>query len=153
MAQICTNIQEKYVPCNKDEGEVYERVIFDGDQLTEERARNAEWANILAENEVERLEGLEVSFADWHLKKNLYQVCTQTYIEHVLLTYFYLCTIVSICVLNISFFLFIKFFCSTRPHERKILEVRKLGISEDVQAVANCQLYHINALKILKIIF
>ena len=49
-------------------------MIFDGDQLTEERARNAGWANILAGSDMERLEGLEPSFADWHLKKNLYQV-------------------------------------------------------------------------------
>ena len=48
--------------------------MFDGDQLTEERARNAQYANVLADNEIDRLNEIETSFGDWHLKKNLYEV-------------------------------------------------------------------------------
>jgi hypothetical protein len=72
MAEICNIIQNKYVPIHQTE--VLEKIIFDGDQLTKERARNASWANVIADSQIERLEGLEPSFADWHLKKNLYQV-------------------------------------------------------------------------------
>ena len=47
-------------------------------QLTEERSRNAQWANAVADTEIDHLEGLEPTFGDWHLKKNLYQVVFQT---------------------------------------------------------------------------
>ena len=76
MAEICNIIQNKYVP--SDQTKVLEKIIFDGDQLTEERARNASWANAIAGSEIE---GLEPSFADWHLKKNLYQVHVNAYLE------------------------------------------------------------------------
>ena len=76
MAAIMHNIQEKFVPCTDVDGEVdiLERVFLDGDQLTEERARNAQLANTLADTPIERLSGLETSFADWHLGKNLLMV-------------------------------------------------------------------------------
>ena len=53
-----------------------QRVFLDGDQLTEERARNAQLANTLADTTYERLGGLETAFADWHLGKNLLEVCS-----------------------------------------------------------------------------
>ena len=74
MAQILDELQSKYVPTNSgngNDGEILQRVIFDGDQLTEERARNCQWANILAESEMECLDGITPAFADWHLKKVL----------------------------------------------------------------------------------
>ena len=74
MAEICNIIQNKYVPSDQTK-------CVDGDQLTEERAQNASWANAIADSEVERLEGLEPSFADWLLKKNLYQVHVNAYLE------------------------------------------------------------------------
>ena len=79
MTEICNIIQNKYVP--SDQTKVLEKIIFDGDQLTEERARNASWANAIADSEIERLEGLGPSFADWHLKTNLYQVHANAYLE------------------------------------------------------------------------
>jgi hypothetical protein len=85
MAQICDKIQRDYVPSDQKQNKVLEKVIFDGDQLTEERARNASWANVLADNEIERLEGLEPSFADWHLKKNMYQVHKSTALQMIIL--------------------------------------------------------------------
>ena len=78
MAQILEQMQSKYVPTVTRDGtdtEVLQRVIFDGDQLTEERARNCQWANTLAETEVDRLDGITPAFADWHLKKILLGVC------------------------------------------------------------------------------
>lgn len=71
MAQIIEALQSKYVPTvtsNGGESKILQKVIFDGDQLTEERARNCQWANTLAESPSERLEGLTPAFADWHLK-------------------------------------------------------------------------------------
>ena len=77
MTQILESAQRLYVPTAEVDGEivVLEKVIFDGDQLTEERARNAQWANVVADTSFDRLEGLEPTFGDWHLKKNLYHVC------------------------------------------------------------------------------
>ena len=74
MAQILNELQSKYVPTdsnNGTNGEILQRVIFDGDQLTEERGRNCQWANTLAEYEMDRLDGIMPAFADWHLKKML----------------------------------------------------------------------------------
>ena len=79
MAQILKEIQSKYVPTvtdfNGGEMEVLQKVIFDGDQLTEEQARNCQWANTLARTQIERLEGVTPAFADWHLKKMFLGVC------------------------------------------------------------------------------
>ena len=75
MTQILENAQRLYVPTAEVDGEnvVLEKVIFDGDQLTEECARNAQWANAVADTPFDRLERLEPTFGYWHLKKNLYQ--------------------------------------------------------------------------------
>lgn len=76
MAQIMKEIQDRYVPVAQVDGKtkIVQKIVFDGDQLTEERARNAQYANVLADNEIDRLNGIETSFGDWHLKKNLYEV-------------------------------------------------------------------------------
>lgn len=78
MAQILEHLQSKYVPTatlNGGETEVLQKVIFDGDQLTDERARNCQWANTLARTQLERLEEITPAFADWHLKKMFLGVC------------------------------------------------------------------------------
>ena len=82
MAQILEDLQLKYVPTVvlDNEPEVLERIILDGDQLTEERARNAQWANALAETQLDRIDGITSSFADWHLKKILLGVCMYMYL-------------------------------------------------------------------------
>lgn len=77
MAQIMENIQSHYVPTESGDDaaeadqNIIQKVIFDGDQLTEERARNCQWANTLADNETDRLNGITTAFADWHLNKLL----------------------------------------------------------------------------------
>ena len=73
MAQIMEDLQKNYVPVNVV-NEQQQRILFDGDQLTEERGRNAQWANTLAGGSVEQLDGLITSFGDWHLKKNILEV-------------------------------------------------------------------------------
>ena len=84
MSQILDNVQRLYVPMTNVDSEqkILEKVLFDGDQLddqlTEERSRNAQSANAVADTEIDRLEGLEPTFGDWQLKKNLYQVVLQT---------------------------------------------------------------------------
>ena len=76
MAEILTNIQDNFVPTVEinNEKEVLQKVFLDGDQLTEERARNAQQANTLAATPYEQLSGIETTFADWHLGKNLLMV-------------------------------------------------------------------------------
>ena len=78
MAEICNIIQNKYVP--SDQTKVLEKIIFDGDQLNRGLKLQV-GPNAIADSEVERLEGLEPSFAVWHLKKNLYQVHVNAYLE------------------------------------------------------------------------
>ena len=76
MAKILEDVQSKFVLTVDINGEprVVQQVFLDGDQLTEERARNAQLANALAERPVECLCGLETAFADWHLCKNFLEV-------------------------------------------------------------------------------
>lgn len=76
MADILKNIQSNFVPSAEvsNQNKVLQRVFLDSDQLTEERAKNAQLANTLADTTYERLGGLETAFADWHLGKNLLEV-------------------------------------------------------------------------------
>ena len=79
MAQLLINDQEKYVPVLQKDGEkmVLQTIFFDGDQLTEERARNVQCVFKDGDNGYDRLEGLDPVHADWHAKVNLYQVNSQ----------------------------------------------------------------------------
>lgn len=87
MAEILKNIHHNFVPktevCNQTE--VLQKVFLDGDQLTEERARNAQLANTLADTPYECLSGLETAFADWHLGKNLLMVSKLVKSAYILL--------------------------------------------------------------------
>ena len=75
MAQYLMSVQSKYVPQLKDGGNVVlERVFLDGDQLTEERARNVQWVFQDGDDMFDRLERLDPTHADWHAKVNLYKV-------------------------------------------------------------------------------
>lgn len=76
MADILKNIQSNFEPSAEfsNQNEVLQRVFSDGDQLTEERARNAHLANTLADTNYERLGGLETAFSNWYLGKNLLEV-------------------------------------------------------------------------------
>ena len=77
MAQFLKTDQSEYVPLHgndTDEQIVLESIFLDGDQLTEERARNVQWVFKDGDNVYDRLEGLDPTHADWHAKVNLYQV-------------------------------------------------------------------------------
>lgn len=63
--------QNNYVPCENET--VLEPIFFDGDALTEERARNVQWTFKDGDNAFDRLEGLDTSHADWHAKVNLFE--------------------------------------------------------------------------------
>ena len=74
MAQLIQSNQSKYVPLSADGSNVAATIGFHGDQLLEERGRNVKWTFQDGETGVERLEGLEPEFADWHAKFTLYKV-------------------------------------------------------------------------------
>ena len=81
MAQLMMKNQERYVPmrkstsgCNVDEFVLQEPIFFDGDALTEERARNAQWMFKDGDSAIDRLEGLDPVHTDWHAKVKLYEV-------------------------------------------------------------------------------
>lgn len=48
--------------------------FFDGDSLTEERARNIQWVFKDGDNQFDRFEGLDPVHTDWHAKVKLYEV-------------------------------------------------------------------------------
>ena len=72
MAQLMIKNQNNYVPCENEA--VLKPIFFDGDALTEERARNVQWTFKDGDNAFDRLEGLDTSHADWHAKVNLFEV-------------------------------------------------------------------------------
>ena len=76
MAQLLQSNQNKYVPNIKCHGEniVLEQISLHGDQLFEERPRNAKWSFQGGDSDLDRIEGIEPEFADWHAKLNLYMV-------------------------------------------------------------------------------
>lgn len=45
-----------------------------GDQLFEERARNVKWTFRDGLDPVERIDGIDTEFVDWHAKYTLYKV-------------------------------------------------------------------------------
>ena len=53
---------------------ILQPIFLDGDQLTEERARNVQWVFQDGDDQYDRLEGLDPTHADWHAKVNLYKV-------------------------------------------------------------------------------
>ena len=61
MAQIMKEIQDKYVPVVQIDGKtkVVQKIVFDGDQLTDQCACNTQYANY---NDIDRLNGIETSF-------------------------------------------------------------------------------------------
>ena len=77
MTQLMMHNQEKYVPTveleSGSEAHV-EQIFFDGDALTEERARNVQWTFKDGDNKLDRLEGLNPVHTDWHAKLKLYDV-------------------------------------------------------------------------------
>ena len=52
------------------------QVFLGGDQLTEERARNARSGRAHGETKLEGLEGVIPKIEDWHTSQHLYQVMT-----------------------------------------------------------------------------
>lgn len=72
MADIVKDFQEKYVA--KDGQDILHPTIMHGDQLTEERARNVQWTYHFGDTSFERLEGIEPTFSEFHLKMGLYEV-------------------------------------------------------------------------------
>ena len=74
MASIMQENQSKYVPLSHDKSNVLVTIPLHGDQLFEERSRNVKWTFQDGVSSVERLEGLEPEFADWHPKFTLYKV-------------------------------------------------------------------------------
>lgn len=77
MAQLLQHSQEKYVPItvNKDStSTVLACIPLQGDQLFEERARHVKWTFRDGLDPVERIDGIDTEFADWHAKYTLYKV-------------------------------------------------------------------------------
>lgn len=70
------SVQEKYVPqlTQGDSKMILQPIFLDGDQLTEERARNVQWVFQDDDDQFDRLGGLDPTHADWHVKVNLYKV-------------------------------------------------------------------------------
>ncbi len=78
MAQLLMKNQQLYVPMAEGQGscdgEILEAIFFDGDALTEERARNAQWMFKDGDTRIDRLEGFDPVHTDWHTKVKLYEV-------------------------------------------------------------------------------
>ena len=78
MAQLLQHNQEKYVPVMVSEQNSTPTVLacipLHGDQLFEERARNVKWTFRDGLDPVERIDGIDTEFADWHAKYTLYKV-------------------------------------------------------------------------------
>lgn len=72
MADILKSFQDYHVPVQNEE--VLRKTVVHGDQLTEEQVRNVQWTFKNGETHEERLEGLEPTFSEFHLKMCLFEV-------------------------------------------------------------------------------
>lgn len=80
MAQLMMKNQQHYVPLTDGESnqaEILEPIFFDGDALTEERARNAQWID--GDSRIDCREGLDPVHTDWHTKVKLYELEYKTF--------------------------------------------------------------------------
>ena len=69
MIDIAELVQQKYgIESEKD------FIFFGGDQLTEERGRNVQFARSDGDNRTERLDGLFFKNEDWHFERTAYKV-------------------------------------------------------------------------------
>lgn len=87
MIDILTELHNKYLPAVKQHGiesatTVLERCFFGGDQLTDERARNAALARSDGDDTCEQLRGFIPKIEDWHCGRLIYQVIFYTSTEH-----------------------------------------------------------------------
>ncbi|XP_044167344.1 uncharacterized protein LOC122951395 [Acropora millepora] len=85
MAQLLQHNQEKYVPVIVKEDStstVLACILLHGDQLFEERARNVKWTFRDGLDPVERIDGIDTEFADWHAKYTLYKMEYKIFFDH-----------------------------------------------------------------------
>lgn len=81
MVHLLKTFHDKYVPVAEYQDgskEGIHKIPLDGDQLTEERARNVQWSARMGATSYDCLEGLETNHADWHWKVKLLQVILQS---------------------------------------------------------------------------
>jgi hypothetical protein len=80
VVQILDAVQDEYVPKKKVQSnsetnvDIIEPILFGGDQLTEERARNGQAARADGDTDLEKLRGLVPKVEVWHAIRLLYQV-------------------------------------------------------------------------------
>eukprot|EP00111_Clytia_hemisphaerica_P014501 TCONS_00042697-protein len=77
MVDILKELTNRYVPKTKledDTVEVIRSIVFGGDQLTEERASNAQRGFLDGSTKYEKLQGLQPTFEGWHTKRLLYKL-------------------------------------------------------------------------------
>lgn len=70
---------QQYAPQSKD-GKL-SPILFGGDQLTRERAVNAQEAKAQSSTALGRLQGVIPKVEDWHTLVTFYQVCHSIYIS------------------------------------------------------------------------
>lgn len=86
MAQLMMKKQQHYVPLtdgDSNQVEILEPIFFDGDALTEERTRNAQWMFKDGDSRIDRLEGLDPVHTDWHTKVKLYEVILRDWNSYI----------------------------------------------------------------------
>ena len=72
MAEILQELQEDYVPRKQET--ILKPTVIHGDVGTEERGRHVQWTYRLGATEFKQLRGLEMTFAEFHMKMCLYEV-------------------------------------------------------------------------------
>ncbi|XP_015763665.1 PREDICTED: uncharacterized protein LOC107342677 [Acropora digitifera] len=84
MVNLLKTFHDKYVPVAEYQDgskEVIHKIPLDGDQLTEERARNVQWSARMGATSYDHLEGLETNHADWHWKVKLLQIAEELFVK------------------------------------------------------------------------
>ena len=72
MAELLKEFQEAYVPRKGDQ--ILKPIILHGDVTTEERGRHVQWTYRMNDTPFKQLKGLDLTFAEFHMKMCLYEV-------------------------------------------------------------------------------
>ena len=72
MAELLKEFQEAYVPRKGDQ--ILKPIVLHGDVTTEERGRHVQWTYRMNDTPFKQLKGLDLTFAEFHMKMSLYEV-------------------------------------------------------------------------------
>lgn len=79
MAEILKTFQDRYVPSSGEK--ILKQTFMHGDAASEERGRNVQWTYRLEETPKQQMNGVSLTFAEFHMLMCLYEVQSKIFLK------------------------------------------------------------------------